>query len=421
MRIWKSILIFSIVMALLTISVSGMAADKPEKISVIFTAADLPLLQVVAKEYEEKYGIAVELISQSYNATHDKIISTALGGSPVDVTYVDTIWPAEFSTADIIVPLDEYITPELRSQFVDVAIDQMVWNGKTWGVPFVNNSKWLFYNKKMMAESGYVEPPKTWDELFAMGSRMQNAGIAKYAIAWGAAQAEGLICDWTGLLYNFGGKYRDADGKWVFDSDNAVEALTMLVDSINNGLADPASITYNDRTVLNPFMAGDIPFVLDWAFAWSLVNSPAESNVAGNVDIGLVPGAGKPGIPSASVTGGGGYAIMKNSDSKDWAWKFLELLVSEKMQLAAIEKISSIPALKSLYDDPRALKLMPELAKMYPQFQYAHWRPILPWYSEWSQLTQVQLHEALSGRATPEQALKRAVQLSNHKSKVYGY
>lgn len=106
---------------------------------------------------------------------------------------------------------------------------------------------------------------------------------------------------------------RDDNGNWVFNNENGVAGLKLMVDSIQNGNADPGSINYTDREVLNPFMAGDIPFVLNWAFAYALANDPAESTIAGNVGIGLVP-SNSDGVVSSPVTGGGGFAIASTSE-----------------------------------------------------------------------------------------------------------
>ena len=77
----------------------------------------------------------------------------------------------------------------------------------------------------------------------------------------------------TSLLYGFGGQYResdeDASGEWMLNSEQSVEALTWLKESMGNGVVDPASITYTDRNVMNTFMAGDVAFVTGWSSYWT--------------------------------------------------------------------------------------------------------------------------------------------------------
>ena len=43
-------------------------------------------------------------------------------------------------------------------------IDQLKFQGSTYGVPFANNGKWMFYNKKMLADGGYDAPVNVYIE-----------------------------------------------------------------------------------------------------------------------------------------------------------------------------------------------------------------------------------------------------------------
>lgn len=81
---------------------------------------------------------------------------------------------------------------DVKNSLIESSLNQMVYNGKTEAIPFANGGKWMFYNKQMLADAGYEEPPKTWDELKEMSKDMIDKGICKYGIAWGASQAEGF-------------------------------------------------------------------------------------------------------------------------------------------------------------------------------------------------------------------------------------
>jgi multiple sugar transport system substrate-binding protein len=395
---------------------SGKIPAKPKSISLICTSDDVTMFQTVAKTYKEKYGIDVTIISQSYDNTHQKIITSFMGGSKVDLTYVDTVWPAEFAAAKILSPLDEYLTSDVRKSFIDASLEQLGYNGKTYAVPYANNGKWLFYNKKLLTEEGYTAPPKTWDELFAMSKKLIADKKIKNGITWAGKQAEGLVCDFTSLLYGYGGQWMDSKGNMIFNSGSGVKALTMVVNSMKDGTADPASITYDDRTDLDPFLAGDTAFVMDWSFAWALVNDPQSSKVAGDVAIGLIPGDSSANVTSASVTGGGGIGILSSSQNKYWAWKFIELMTGVDTQKAAFESSTILPTVKSVYQDSDLLTKYPYLKDMYNQYQYMHFRPALPGYSKWSQGVQNDLEMAMIGKSTPQQALDDAAKISGSES-----
>ncbi len=379
---------------------------KPEKLTLICTTDDVALFEHVGKQFEEKYGIKLEIISQAYDNTHQKIATSFSGKGDVDLVYVDTPWPAEFGSLGITIGLDDYMTEEFKSNIIDVTLEQMVYDGKTQAIPFCNNGKWMFYNKKVLEAGGYNEPPKTWDELEAMSKDLMEKGIVKYGIAWAGKQAEGLICDMTTMLYAFGGAWLDDNGKMAFNSDAGVAGLSVMADSIRDGWADPASATYGDRENLDPFMAGDVAFVMNWSFAWGLTNDANESKIAGDVGVCLIPGNGT--VTSASVTGGGGLGIMSTSKAPDYAWKYIEMVTSEDTQTFALENNATLPTLKSLYENEELKAKFEFLELMYPQYAYAHFRPMLPEYSEWSNMVQPKISAALVGDMDAKTALDEA-------------
>lgn len=161
------------------------AGDKPESISVICSTDEEGLYEYAGKKYEEMYGVKVNLICQSYDSTHEKITTTWTGGGDADVCYVDIPWVAEFESKGVTIDLSEYMDEDVKNSLIESSLNQMIYNGKTEAIPFANGGKWMFYNKQMLADAGYEEPPKTWDELKEMSQDMMDKGICKYGIAWG--------------------------------------------------------------------------------------------------------------------------------------------------------------------------------------------------------------------------------------------
>ena len=158
-------------------------------------------------------------------------------------------------------------------------------------------------------------------------------------------------------------------------------------------------------------MAGDIPFVLNWAFAYALADDPAESTIAGNVGIGLVP-SNSDGVVSSSVTGSGGFAIASTSKYPDYAWKLLENVLSREALFQSAKLASNAPPIRSMYEDEEFIEQFPTMEACYPQFEYAQARPSLAKYSEWSNNMQVSLHEAVTGSKSVEDALNEMIEKS---------
>ena len=408
----RTLLALLLVLALACVPVSAMAeGDKPTKLTVIGDLDSKTFLEMGVERFEAEYGIDIELITPAYYDAHDKIVTTVLGGGEADVVMLDSVWRADFVEAGIIISLDEYMTEEFKNSLMSCFTDALAVNGKYYTIPTAPNALWLYYNADKLAEAGYDAPPTTWTELIEMSQTMIDKGIVKYGIAWPACQAEGTICMYTSLLNGCGGAWQDADGNWIFNDEKGVQALDILVSTIGNGIADPASITYDDRTDLDPLMAGDVAFVPNWAYAYALVNNPSESAVAGSIKVALLP-AEDPDIVSASCLGGAGYCVTSNCKYPEWGVKFIQSLLVPEIQDRIMESTGTMPILMSAYTSEYATENMPWLASMEDQFNYVVARPALSDYNGWSEEMQLCIANALNGTKTVQEALDEGVAIS---------
>lgn len=408
--------LFAIVLALamvFSLSVAAFAEDKPAKLTVLGDLDSKAFLEMGVEQFTKDTGIEIELITPAYYDAHDKIVTTVLGGGDLDVCMLDSAWRKDFVEAGIITCLDEYMTEEFKSSLMSCFTDALTVDGLYYTIPTAPNALWLYYNADKLAEAGYDAPPTTWTELEEMSRTMIDKGIVKYGIAWPACQAEGTICMYTSLLNGCGGSWQDAEGNWVFNDEKGVQALSILVDTINNGIADPASITYDDRTDLDPLMAGDVAFVPNWAYAYALVNDPSESTVAGSIKVALLP-AEDENIVSASCLGGAGFCVTPNCKYPEWGVKFIQSLIVPEIQDRIMETTGTMPILMSAYTSEYATEHMPWLASMEDQFNYVVARPALSDYNGWSEEMQLCIANALNGTATVQEALDAGVEFSNN-------
>ena len=142
----------------------------------------------------------------AYDSLHDKIVTAQVGGNgKYDVVLMDTPWPAELVTANIVSDITSKIPADFRSGVFDSAWTAAKYNGKTYGVPWINDTKFFFYNSDMFSKAGLTAAPKTWDDVEADAKAIKAAGIVKYPITASWKQAEAVICDWTQLAAAFGG------------------------------------------------------------------------------------------------------------------------------------------------------------------------------------------------------------------------
>jgi multiple sugar transport system substrate-binding protein len=310
----------------------------------------------------------------------------------------------------------------MKAGLFESSWQQSVYQGSLYAMPYSNNAKWLFWNTEMMAAAGIEKPAATWDEFVSHSQAAIDAGLAKYGTSWGWMLAEGLTCDWTAFLHGYGGKWRASEdgqtGDWMFNGPEGAAALEFMMSTIaEGGVGDPGSLELNDRTDLNTFMAGDTLYNVNWSYAWWFANDPNESKIAGKMAVGIWP-AQSP-VVSSSVTGGGGFGVMANTSDRATAWKYIEIATNEENAITRIEKYSDTPPWKELYTDEAILAANPQFAEMGKQYEYTHFRPVVSWYTEWSQNMQTELHNAFTGAKSAQQALDDAVTFSNAGSEKY--
>lgn len=368
--------------------------------------SDTHINEMIQKFMEANPGITVQVTFVPYESLHDKIVTDQASGSgQYDVVLVDEIWPVEFAATNYIIPINDRITDEMKSGVNPSVLDILKVGDKYYGLPWILDTKFLFYNKDMLARAGYDHAPATWDELITMAKTIKQKGICEYPIAWSWAQAEALICDYAQLVYSFGGEILAPDGTAKVNEDGALQALKFMKKTLDDGLTNPNSTTYLEEDVRKILSEGKAAFTLNWTYVLALANDPASSQVAGQIAIAPTP-AGPAG--AVGVSGSMGLAITGSSKHPDEAWKLIEFLCSEANQKQYAS--DSLPIWTAALDAPdlNAPKDLVAAAKV--QFAHVKGRPeFVTWYNAFSTKLQVAIQNVLLGKQTPEDAMNAMV------------
>jgi multiple sugar transport system substrate-binding protein len=99
-----------------------------------------------------------------------KIMAAISAGNGPDVTDDFNSNIGKYVSAGIMEPLDDYIakTNYDIADFVPATIEACKMDGKTYALPININFSALYYNKKLLKDAGYTEPPKTMEEMYEM-------------------------------------------------------------------------------------------------------------------------------------------------------------------------------------------------------------------------------------------------------------
>ena len=347
-------------------------------------------------------GIKVNLTFVAYEALHDKIVAAAPAGT-YDTVLVDVIWPAEFASKKMIVDITDRFPESERSKIFAGALKTTEYDVRYYGVPWILDTKYFFYNKKMLGEAG-VSPPDTWDAVVGAARALKSNGVVEYPLVWSWAQAEALICDYTTLLGAYGGKFFDEGGEPAFNSGGGLEALEFMRMTLDEKLSNPASTESLEEDVRRIISQGEAAMALNWTYMFALANDPNESQVAGQIDIAHTP-KGTAGAPG--VNGSMGIAISNGSQNQDAAWKYIQFMTSQKIQNQYAKL--SLPIWKSSYDQEEVVQALPQvvpIAKV--QLNDMILRPVVTNYNDVSHTLQVEIQQALTGEKSPKQALDDA-------------
>ena len=339
-----------------------------------------------------------------YESLHDKIVTAqSTGNGQYDTVLMDTPWPAEFADAQIVRDISDKIPADFKSGVFDSAFTSSLYKGKTWGVPWINDTKFFFYNKKMFDQAGITSPPKTWDEVVADAKTIKSKNIVQYPLAWSWVQAEAVICDWAEIAAVMGGaNFIDDQGNPTFNKGGGLAALQFMKQTIDEGISNPASLGFKEDDVNSTIAAGQAAMGLNWTYGYNVLNDKTKSKVAGDIMVTAAPGG--PSGPTSGVNGGMSIAVTTKSQHPDEALKLALWMASQPMQ----EKYdaNTFPEWKASFDNTTLTKTNPDFwSAAKSAFAGLVARPVVPYYTNLSNALQVAIQEALKGTKTPQQAL----------------
>ncbi len=364
-------------------------------------------INAMTKSFESAHpGVTVTADFVGYDALHDKIV-TAAPAHTYDVILIDVIWPAEFASKHLIRNVTKSLPASETDGIFTGALQSAEYKGEYYGVPWICDTEYLFYNKNMLSKAGVNAPPKSWDDVITAGKAIKAANAAKYPFIWAGAEAEELVCAYGAVLAAYDGTWLDANNNPTFNTGGGVQALEFMRSTFEQGIADPASLTASGDDVRKALSQGDVAMCIDWTYVYALANDKTQSNVAGQIGIAHTP-SGPSGKPAAGINGSMALSVTSTSKHPDVALAYINHLTSPAIQnqYAAL----SLPIWKASYDAGVQLTGVDQkmLAVAKSQLGDMFLRPQVPQYNAVSHVLQAELQNGMTGKKTPQKALDDA-------------
>jgi multiple sugar transport system substrate-binding protein len=203
-----------------TVKLSGWGASPVEK----------RLLMEVLKDFERSHPqirVKFEVISDQYM---DVLKTRLIGDAAPDVFYLDAVEAPFLMQADVLEPLNPYISKAFDLTDFEPTLLKPFYQGNTlYGLPKDYSTLVLFYNQQAFRAAGLTKPPQTWEELMADAKRLTHDrnGDGKpeqYGL--------GLSPELPRLMYlmqAYGGQAVDAQGYATFAQPKSLQGLQNVV------------------------------------------------------------------------------------------------------------------------------------------------------------------------------------------------
>ncbi len=171
----------------------ALAQEAPLKVAAIETAYGAQIWQDVTAAFTELTGIKVELVTDKN--LEDVIGASMKGGDYPDVVHLATGRPAALTETmikenllndltDVLsmkVPGEEKLVKDkIAGGFTESGLTNPYNDGKTYLAPMFYSPCGLFYNANLFTQKGW-ELPETWDDMWALGDKAAEEGIALFA------------------------------------------------------------------------------------------------------------------------------------------------------------------------------------------------------------------------------------------------
>jgi multiple sugar transport system substrate-binding protein len=357
--------------------------------------------------FEKAKGVKVQLINMSWDNVAAKVTTAmAAGSSSYDVTEFDNSWVSKFTKNKWIVPLDNYMTQDMKSGIISGLLQIFSANGKTYGIPWNNDTRFFMYNKSKLDAAGISAPPKTWDELVQDTKILQSKGLVKYGLIDGYAQAQALTNEVTSVVYSYGGDFL-ANGKPTVTSDVAVKnAYDFLQKAVTDKIIDPASMTSDQENAGNVFCQGDTAFFPQaWAGLYEQSNTASSSKVVGQIAIASYS-LSENGSSNVVLSLPEAMAIPTTSKHKDLAWEYIQYMSSRTFDKDKAITIGALPIYSTTFSDKDVIKKYPYWVNFGLQSKNAKGLETILWYDQFSNAVQVESQKMLLNQESVSDGLK---------------
>lgn len=323
--------------------VAQKAKDRQIDVTITFWVEMMPfeveVIRGIIEDFTAEYpGIKVNLENKvDMKTTYQAQV--VIGRGPDLLTWAHD-WTGSFAEANIIVPLDQYLTSDILDQFTPSAVRAASYNNKIWGLPWAAETVALVCNNALVSKI-----PENFDELKNIMQQYYNPDAGKYGISYQVDPY--FISAWA---HAFGGYYFDDVTKRP--GVNLTETVTGIKFFYENIFVYLYTGDLGHDTQLNLFLTGRTPCIV--AGPWDI---KAIRDAGINFTVTPLPKISETVVPKP-YSGVKLIWLNPNSQNKEAAVLFaLWFTLNNKVIQRLVEEAGFVPVHKAVLEWEGLLEL----------------------------------------------------------------
>ncbi|MBI4713664.1 extracellular solute-binding protein [Candidatus Uhrbacteria bacterium] len=240
----------------------------------------------------------------------------------------------------------------LKSDFVEVAVKDVVREDKIVALPLSVDTLALYYNRDLLNVANIPEPPTTWTEFQEQVTKLSKIGQNNVVLQAGAAIGTSKNVERASDILNLlmmqnGVKMIDDRGVATFGYESGGSILAEDAVRFYTDFANPLKqvYTWNSKqpNSFDAFVNGKAAFFFGYSYHAPLIKAASPKL---NFSISSVPQ-----IEGGKTVNFANYwveTISKTTDFSDWAWNFIQFATKKDQVTSYIEKAKRPTALRAL-------------------------------------------------------------------------
>ncbi|GHF47190.1 ABC transporter substrate-binding protein [Streptomyces griseosporeus] len=247
-------------------------------------------------------GVTVRYVQGSWDSVHDQLLTSFEGGEAPDIVHDAADDLADFAHGGYLADLTRLLPARLKAAIPRRSWDTATFEGRVYGVPFLQEPRVLVANATWLRQAGVRIPtpehPWTWPEFRQVTKELSGGG--RYGVAWPLKEPVSATLN---LSLSAGGRlfHRGPDGKVAirFEAADEIVPRTVRDQLAADGSAPRTTLGSGGSDTLPGFFGGRyamVPLGFSYrqqiaqqapkGFSWQVLPAPAG---AGGLTQGVSP------------------------------------------------------------------------------------------------------------------------------------